>query len=81
MNISIALFVIAAILAAIVAPLFLIFHYITKWKQIKALTENDEEMLSDLWESSAKMEQRIVTLEKILDAESPGWRGRQHDDI
>lgn len=81
MSTSIALFIIAVIVAAVVVPLFVIFHYITRWKQIKALTENDEEMLSDLWENAATMEQRIVTLEKILDEERPGWRGRHNEEF
>lgn len=79
MTMTTGLLVVAIILAAIVAPLFLMFHYLTKWKRIKALTENDEQMLSELWENASTMEQRIVTLEKILDTESPGWRGRHND--
>jgi phage shock protein B len=31
-------------------------------------------MLVDLWESAKRMELRIQTLEKILDAEAPQWR-------
>ena len=77
MSIPISLIgMIAIALLSLILPLFMMFHYITKWKQIKALTENDEEMLSELWENAATMEQRIVTLEKILDDERPGWRGR-----
>ena len=77
MSIPISLIGMVAIaLLSLILPLFMMFHYVTKWKQIKALTENDEEMLSELWENAAAMEQRIVTLEKILDDERPGWRGR-----
>jgi len=58
----------------IVVPLWLIFHYITKWKTSKGLTPEDEKMLSEIWESVSRMEERIVTLERILDVESPSWR-------
>jgi phage shock protein B len=60
----------------ICAPLWIIFHYITKMKMAKGLTAEDEKMLTDIWESTKKMEERIVTLERILDIESPSWRHR-----
>jgi phage shock protein B len=45
-------------------------------KTSKGLTAEDEKMLTDIWESSKKMEDRVVTLERILDIESPSWRQR-----
>jgi phage shock protein B len=45
-------------------------------KAAKGLTPEDEKMLTDVWESTKKMEDRIVTLERILDIESPSWRHR-----
>jgi len=57
-------------------PLWIIFHYITKWKTSKGLTAEDEKMLAEVWESTNKMQERIQTLERILDIESPNWRGR-----
>ena len=60
----------------ICAPLWIIFHYVTKMKTAKGLTAEDEKMLTDVWESTKKMEDRIQTLERILDIESPSWRQR-----
>ena len=60
----------------ICVPLWIVFHYITKIKTAKGLTPEDEKMLTDVWESTKKMEDRIVTLERILDIESPTWRQR-----
>lgn len=57
-------------------PLWIIFHYVTKWKTSKGLSTEDEKMLSEVWESTNKMEERIKTLERILDIEAPTWRGR-----
>ena len=68
--------VIPILLLTVCAPLWIIFHYITKMKTAKGLTPEDEKMLTDVWESSKKMEDRIVTLERILDIESPTWRQR-----
>ena len=67
---------IPVLLLTVCAPLWIIFHYITKMKTAKGLTPEDEKMLTDVWESSKKMEDRIVTLERILDIESPSWRQR-----
>ena len=62
------------LLVTVCAPLWIIFHYVTKMKTAKGLTPEDEKMLTDVWESTKKMEDRIVTLERILDIESPSWR-------
>jgi len=68
--------VIPVLLVTVCAPLWIIFHYITKMKMSKGLTPEDEKMLTDVWESTKKMEDRIQTLERILDIESPNWRRR-----
>jgi len=68
--------VIPILFITICLPLWIIFHYVTKWKTSKGLSAEDEKMLSEVWESANRMEDRIVTLERILDIESPGWRKR-----
>ena len=66
--------VIPILLITICLPLWIIFHYITKWKTSKGLSTEDEKMLSEVWESANRMEERINTLERILDIEAPNWR-------
>ena len=68
--------VIPILLLTVCFPIWIVFHYITKWKTAKGLTAEDEKMLSEVWESTAKMEDRIKTLERILDIEAPTWRQR-----
>ena len=68
--------VIPILLLTVCFPLWIVFHYITKWKTSRGLTPEDEQMLSEVWESTAKMEERITTLERILDIEAPTWRQR-----
>ncbi len=70
--------IIPILLLTVCFPLWIVFHYITKWKMAKGLTPEDEKMLSEIWESSSRMEERIITLERILDVEAPTWRSR-HD--
>lgn len=65
---------IAILLVTVCLPLVIIFHYVTKWKMAKGLTPEDEKMLSEIWESVNRMEDRINTLERILDVDAPTWR-------
>lgn len=69
------LFTIALIVfIAVPVPLFIILHFITKWKQTREMSGGDERMIEDLWELSSKLEDRMETLETILDSEQPEWR-------
>jgi len=64
----------AILFLVVVAPVWIVFHHITKWRDQKSLSADDEHMLEDLWRSARRMENRIVSLEAILDAEQPDWR-------
>ena len=69
-------FVLSIILLVFVVPLWLVFHYGTRWRTTRRLSSEDEALLSGLWEDAAKMEERIKSLEAILDADAPDWRSR-----
>ena len=58
----------------IVAPLMVVLHFVTKWKQGREISGDDERMLEDLYVLSQRMEERLETLERILDDELPDWR-------
>ena len=68
------LFVPVIVFLVIVAPIWIIAHYITRWRQTRMLTSEDEKLLAELWNSVDRMESRINTLERILDAEVAEWR-------
>ncbi len=59
---------------AIPAPLFIVLHFITKWKQSREISRDDEQMLEDLWVLAERLEDRLRSLEKILDDDLPEWR-------
>jgi phage shock protein B len=59
---------------AIPAPLFIVLHFITKWKQSREISGGDEKMLEDLWLLAQRLEERLESLETILDSEMPDWR-------
>jgi phage shock protein B len=68
--------IIGVLLVTIVLPLVVVLHYVTKWKEAKGLSREEEQMLEEIWESAQKMESRINSLETILDAQAPEWRKR-----
>ena len=60
----------------IVAPIWLVLHYRSKKQVSQGLSEDEFAQLNELIKRADKMGQRIETLEKILDSESPDWRNR-----
>ena len=53
---------------------WLVFHYITKWKQAATITGADEKLLDDLHELARRLDDRLCTIERIMSAENPNWR-------
>ena len=71
-----------AIFLAFIVPLWIIFHYITVWKRMRAGTSGpgkvviDRAELERMRELCEQLEKRIESLETILDEEAPEWRKR-----
>ena len=53
---------------------WLVFHYITKWKQAKTLTVDDERLLDDVHDTARRLEDRLITIERIMTADNPTWK-------
>lgn len=66
--------IIGVIMVSVVLPLVVVLHYVTKWKDAKGLSREDEKMIEDVWDSAQKMESRINALETILDERAEDWR-------
>ncbi|MEM8817638.1 MAG: envelope stress response membrane protein PspB [Pseudomonadota bacterium] len=58
----------------VIAPLIIVLHFVTRWKQSREISSDDEKLLEELWGLSQRMEDRIDTLERILDDDRPTWR-------
>jgi len=67
---------IAVVFLTVVAPLWIIFHYVTRLRESRGLGREEARLLEELWEKAAGMESRVNSLETILDAEVPGWRNK-----
>lgn len=63
----------------VVVPTWIVFHYLTRWRATKTISGEDEKLLQDLWDSADKIDKRLQTLERILDADSPEWRRHGND--
>ena len=57
-----------------VALPWLVFHYITKWKTAAKLTGSDEKLLDELHDAARRLDDRLMTIERIMTAENPNWR-------
>lgn len=77
MALTTAIFVLSIIFMTVILPLFVIMHYTTKWKATKGLSDDEHQMLEDLWKQSQAMQSRVNALETILDSEVPDWRNKQ----
>jgi phage shock protein B len=74
MDLSELILIAIIVFIAIPAPLYIVLHFITNWKQSREISGGDEKMLEDLWQLSRRMEERLESLEIILDNEIPDWR-------
>ena len=60
----------------IVAPIWIVSHYVTQWRLAKGLSNDEAQTLEDLWQTAQRMENRVKTLEAILDENVDGWRNK-----
>ncbi len=59
--------IVLTVFGAPVIFVLIVLHYLTRWREIKSLSADDERLLDDLWRTAQAMEKRIETLETILD--------------
>lgn len=69
--------VVLVLFLVVVAPIWLVLHYRARRSSPEAggFVPADGEV-AELWQTARRMEERIRTLERILDADAPNWRGR-----
>lgn len=71
MDLSVLITIAVILFLVIAAPLIIVLHYVSKWKQSREISSDDEQMLQDLWELSQRLEERLEALETILSDEVP----------
>lgn len=60
---------------------WLILHYLTRWKTAATLTTDDEKLIEDLYDLARRLEDRVITIERIVAAENPNWRALAADPL
>jgi len=50
---------------------WLVLHYMTKWKTAATLTREDENLLDELHDIARRLEDRMMTIERIIAADDP----------
>jgi phage shock protein B len=63
-----------AIISVLIILPWMIFHYVTKWKTTAKLTGSDEKLLDELHDAARRLDDRLMTIERIMTAENPTWR-------
>ncbi len=71
------IFVPLVVFLVIVMPTWLVLHYRDKQRQSRELSVDEWHEIEQTLERAGKLEERIATLELILDAEHKGWRNQQ----
>ena len=72
------------VFVVVVGPVWVVFHYITLWKRMKAEQQKtspeqvakEKEIVAMLKGRAERLENRVETLERLLDAEVVEWRNR-----
>ena len=60
---------------------WLVFHYITKWKGQATITTEDENLLDELHDLARRLDERMSTIERIVQADNPNWRALASDPV
>jgi phage shock protein B len=76
LDLSILTTIAVILFLVIPAPLLIVLHYVSKWKQSREISKDDEQMLEDLWNFSQRLEERLDTLETILSDDVPDLRAK-----
>lgn len=58
---------------------WLILHYVTKWKANSGLTAEDESLLDDLYDLARRLDDRMQTVERIMQSDNPNWNAVGYD--
>jgi phage shock protein B len=56
-----------------VAPIWIVAHYVTKWRASKALSPEDERILAELTRLAERLDHRLDAVERILESD-PAFR-------
>jgi len=53
---------------------WLIMHYITKWKTAGSITNDDEQLLDELYHLAKRLDDRMDTVERLVASDNPEYK-------
>jgi phage shock protein B len=53
---------------------WVVMHYVTKWRTAAKITGEDEKLLDELYYTAKQLEERLLTVERIIAADNPDFR-------
>ena len=60
--------------AIFIGLLWIILHYITKWKTSATITGDDEALLEELYNLAKRLDDRMDTVERLVASDNPEFR-------
>ena len=66
--------VVFIIFVSLVTMLWIFMHYTTNWKKNRAISTDDEQLLDDLHHVAQRLDDRLQSIERIMDVDNPDWR-------
>lgn len=65
----------------LMGTIWIIFHYVTKWKTAATITTDDEVLLDELYQLARRLDDRMDTVERLVAADNPDFEmKRLHAD-
>ncbi|MDA0630381.1 MAG: envelope stress response membrane protein PspB [Proteobacteria bacterium] len=71
-------FVPMVLFMVIVAPIWIVMHYRSVSRSSRSLSDDDRESIDTMLVTVDKLNERIVSLEAILEADHPNWKQQEH---
>ncbi|MEP5938327.1 MAG: envelope stress response membrane protein PspB [Erythrobacter sp.] len=56
---------------------WLILHYITRWKTAGTITNDDEQLLDDLYHLAKRLDDRMDTVERLVASDNPDFDAKR----
>lgn len=75
-HVLLLLLVPIVLICVVVVPTALKYYYKDRERMSRSLSSDEWEEIRTTLERADKMEQRIVTLESLLDAQDPSWKDK-----
>jgi phage shock protein B len=63
-----------AIPLVVLGLVWIVLHYITKWKTSATITNDDEALLEELYQLAKRLDERMDTVERLVAADDPDFR-------